>query len=516
MQLDLDNLSVISIIIPVDVIPIIRAYQKDMLNRGLSAAGKAENARKAVVMKLRNTRIILSVIVLFSLISIAGAQDGPSERLARAIDELISVFDSDGWISWKVPNVARDALIAIGPPAIPSLFSSMDHQNPRVQEWCGATLEGIAAKYGGDSEAKISVPENTMIEAMKSKTYGENARRLAITLAVRLNGADALQPISELLSDDVLKIDAVEALGMIGDSSAVSSLDRAYDETNDTRLREAILQALGNIGGASAIPILARATADDSPSIRRTAISILGIVGTVDEIPLLIKSAQDEVPEIGEAAMYALYAMAGRFVQGGEKERGIELYKTIFDSVDNLQIAQTVADKLGKLGVEVDLAGKFGFIDTWMVIGPFENKDGGGFDTVYPPEEEIELTKTYQSMGQEVKWREVKADGISVDLLKIFATTENVAAYAMTSITVPEEMDVQIKAGSDDTLTIWLNGEKIHANNVARGVTPDQDVVDARLRKGENTILLKICQGDGGWGYCLRIVDKEGNIVLGD
>jgi tetratricopeptide (TPR) repeat protein len=156
-----------------------------------------------------------------------------------------------------------------------------------------------------------------------------------------------------------------------------------------------------------------------------------------------------------------------------------------------------------------------GFIGTWIVIGPFENKDRKGFDTVYPPEKEIDLAKTYRSMGQEVRWQEITGNFI-VDLTRIFEPNINVAAYAMTSITVPEEMDVQIKAGSDDTLTIWLNGERVHANNASREVTPDEDVVHVRLEKGENTILLKICQGDGAWGYCLRIVDKDGNPALSD
>jgi len=464
-------------------------------------------------MNCKYTNIIFTIILIFSLTSIAYAQE---EHLAKAIDELINVFDSNGWTSWKIPNAAKDALVAIGPTTIPSLFKSLDHQNPRVRNWCGATLEGIVAKYSQNTKAKMDIPKDIMFKAMKEETYGENAHRLAITLAVRFNGVDAVQPISELLSDDNLKVDAVEALGMIGDGSAVPLIDKVY-ENGDLPFRESAIRALGNIGDDSAIPILTKAAKDSNASIRKIAIATLGAVGTSAEVPLLTNAMQDEHPEVRNAAEYSLYKMAGKLASGDEREKAIELYKMLFENTDNFQHAGNIADKLKSLGVEVDLKARFGFINTWMAIGPFENEDGKGFDTVYPPEKEIDLTKTYQSMGQEVKWQEITTDDVAgkIDLTKIFAPKENVVAYAMTSLALPEEMDVQIKAGSDDTLTIWLNGVNIHAKNVARGVNPDDDVVGAHLKKGKNTILLKICQGEGGWGYCLRIVDKNGKPVVG-
>src|SRR5262245_42474579 len=45
----------------------------------------------------------------------------------------------------------------------------------------------------------------------------------------------------------------------------------------------------------------------------------------------------------------------------------------------------------------------------WYVIGPFDNTDNQGFGTVYPPEKEIDLKKTYKGKdGQEVGWQEFK------------------------------------------------------------------------------------------------------------
>ena len=121
-------------------------------------------------MNRRNSNIIFTTILIFSLISIAYAQDKPSEHFSKAIDELINVFDSNGWESWKIPNAARDALIALGPPVIPSLFKSLDHQNPRVRNWCGVALEGIVAKYSQNTKVKIDIPKEVMLEEMKEET----------------------------------------------------------------------------------------------------------------------------------------------------------------------------------------------------------------------------------------------------------------------------------------------------------------------------------------------------------
>ena len=39
-----------------------------------------------------------------------------------------------------------------------------------------------------------------------------------------------------------------------------------------------------------------------------------------------------------------------------------------------------------------------------------------------------------------------------------------------------------VSLGSDDTLIVWLNGEKILAENVQRAVAPDQDRADAQAQ----------------------------------
>ena len=71
------------------------------------------------------------------------------------------------------------------------------------------------------------------------------------------------------------------------------------------------------------------------------------------------------------------------------------------------------------------------------------------------------------------------------------------------SVTLWEQaaMEMPISLGSDDTLTVWCNGEKLLSQNVLRPCTPDSDQLTLKLRPGKNKLLMKICQGDGEWAF---------------
>ena len=60
-----------------------------------------------------------------------------------------------------------------------------------------------------------------------------------------------------------------------------------------------------------------------------------------------------------------------------------------------------------------------------------------------------------------------------------------------------KDQTVEIRSGSDDTLTVFLNGETIWAHGLYRALKFDEDVIDANLRKGVNAALFKVCED---WG----------------
>jgi hypothetical protein len=140
----------------------------------------------------------------------------------------------------------------------------------------------------------------------------------------------------------------------------------------------------------------------------------------------------------------------------------------------------------------------------WKYIGPFANNGGKGFDAVYPPEKEIALAKKYPGKnGEEATWREAQFRDGEINNLALFKPENNVqaTAYVYREIDSKTAREIPVSLGSDDTLTVWLNGQKILAQNVARACAPDQDQVVLKLKPGKNRLLMKICQAEGEWAF---------------
>jgi hypothetical protein len=71
-------------------------------------------------------------------------------------------------------------------------------------------------------------------------------------------------------------------------------------------------------------------------------------------------------------------------------------------------------------------------------------------------------------------------------------------------IEVKEALALPVTLGSDDTLTVWLNGQRLVAQNVERSAAPDQDRATLKLKPGKNQLLVKVCNFSGEWAFYIR------------
>lgn len=164
-------------------------------------------------------------------------------------------------------------------------------------------------------------------------------------------------------------------------------------------------------------------------------------------------------------------------------------------------------------------------INNWWVIGPFDAKDPDeAFDTAYPPEAAIDLKATYPGKdGATIAWKEAKrpfsigvdlTDEYFVHLHDFFGKRHyNAAAYALSYLHAPRDLDVVLALGSDDGLIVWLNGVEVHRNKIGRPYSPRQDRVPARLKAGANVLLMKINQGGGDWGFGAHVETADGQPI---
>ena len=102
----------------------------------------------------------------------------------------------------------------------------------------------------------------------------------------------------------------------------------------------------------------------------------------------------------------------------------------------------------------------------WYYAGPFDNTGNKGFDTVYPPELGVDLATHYAGKGGEkVVWRKAQFRDGQVNDLRLFKPqgNENAAAYVYRELDFGGAAELPVSLGSDDSLTVWLNGTRVLA-----------------------------------------------------
>lgn len=140
----------------------------------------------------------------------------------------------------------------------------------------------------------------------------------------------------------------------------------------------------------------------------------------------------------------------------------------------------------------------------WHRIGPFISKNRReAFDKDFGPETEIDLTRAYaftnaDGKENELRWKtENYADGSP----HVFAETSIGPTYLFREIISPGAREISVSLGSDDGIKVWLNGDQILANDVARGVAADQESLTLKLKPGLNRLLLKVVNIGGACGF---------------
>ena len=95
--------------------------------------------------------------------------------------------------------------------------------------------------------------------------------------------------------------------------------------------------------------------------------------------------------------------------------------------------------------------------------------------------------------------------GFHMDFARRMMPNQDAVAYAVTYVYSEERADVVLKAGSEDGIKIWVNGQNIVDHHIHRRSAPDQEQADATLEAGWNEILVKVEQSVGEWDFYFRL-----------
>jgi hypothetical protein len=230
-------------------------------------------------------------------------------------------------------------------------------------------------------------------------------------------------------------------------------------------------------------------------------------------------------PEFGADAV-AVRTEQAAALEKDDRPAAIKLYREAFDAARDFKQSLSLARNLGALGEKVDPLPRLGVVREWSVLGPFDDPDEKGYAKPFPPEKGIDLKATYDGKSGKIAWKAFVSDAPDgrVDLGKAVGKEEGAVAYARAVLTSPKDQEIEVRAGGDDNLAVWVNGTKVIDHPTYRShLRIDWHRAKVKLKAGQNTILVKVCQcpapkekapgPPAKWEFHLRIVDTEGRGV---
>lgn len=412
----------------------------------------------------------------------------------NAVDQAVAIYEQL-YDKSQPENIRIAGLQGIaaarGPKALPMLFELLDNGDPHMQMIAGRCIEAIP---GDDVTRKLL--------AALSTAKPEAADLIIDVLGQR--GPEAREAVAKLAAeatDPALKNAAVLALARFGDPTAVDLLWNVAKTTDNPSHRSVALRGYVRLISKQAKPtekLQALASAmklADQTEDRKLIVSAMGGVPDPKALEQIMPLVEGDLhTEAFAAAVSVAKRIAGR----------------------DQELARETVEKLSKAAVsdaekaEVDklLDAMNSYCVSWMVSGPYKERGKEGLDLLdvaFPPEEP----------AGNAKWKALDVTDPDQPGRFDLGKGNNCCAYVRTTVISDSERKVQLAFGSDDAIKVWLNGEVIHTNKVNRPCTCDQDKVEATLKKGANTLLLKIAQGGGDWAFCAAIRGTDGKPLAG-
>lgn len=267
------------------------------------------------------------------------------------------------------------------------------------------------------------------------------------------------------------------------------------------------------------------ADVSNAPAARRLAYESLRRQDPAAEARLIPGLLLDPSPEFRRDAVALLVKEAA----AAEGPAAIALYRRAFSGAVHEDQVKQISEALRKAGETVDISRHFGFVSSWMIAGPFDNREEKGFAVAYAPEAEItadgpDLAREYDGMdAKKVRWQAIETsdDFGVVDIAKQIENYKGSAMYASAVWNSSAAQTLQVRLGTPNAWKLWVNGKLVfEREEYHRSSQMDQYAVPISLQAGRNTIALKICQNEQtqDWAqkyqYQLRICDTTGAGVL--
>ncbi len=174
-------------------------------------------------------------------------------------------------------------------------------------------------------------------------------------------------------------------------------------------------------------------------------------------------------------------------------------------------------------------SGSTDYIQEWLLCGPFPNEAKKPYPaTTHLPRFEEDFLQsiggerspqivqdgTVNLDGTTLTWKPYKSDDSKINLDKAVSEAYPVIAYAYCTIESDTQRGAVLALGSNDGGRAWLNGEQVWDRARAGALILDEHLVPIQLKKGTNTLLLKIEERGISWGFSARLLPLGNSDVL--
>jgi putative heme-binding domain-containing protein len=348
---------------------------------------------------------------------------------------------------------------------------------------------------------------------------GDAGLRAEVLKAIAASKPEAAATfVAKILRDSkanaALVPDAIRIAQRVGGPEMLQALAQAATSDAPPEVVVQALEALSRVKGATSVEVASKLVSDRTKAveIRRAAAASLAVSQSRDAIPPLLTAFQDEA--VRRDAIVALAAIPDAraldaYLEGLDSKDGT-VRQRCRDALKSIagQALPLIEARLDKAPFSTQVMGELQTVFTahqpvreWRVLWPWPSEAGDPF-----PPQALDAPapggiKTPD--GRELRWRNVRGRGPEgmVDL----GSDSRSEAYAFAEIKSDVERPVQFRVGSDDRMTLYLNGQKIHEDLADGGWAPDEATIPAKLKAGRNVLLAKVGNTGGGWMFSVAM-----------
>ena len=392
--------------------------------------------------------------------------------------------------------------------AVPDLLAALKSSDNKLQ---GAAKEQLADLPGENIT-------HLLVDSLNRTKAGERAALITIIGERGDSAASTATPaLIQIAKDAFSKGNAEEAqaaayaLTRIPGADTTAAIISAMDDAPPS-LQAAWIWVLGERADQMALPTVLKAANHSEIGVRIAALLALSRFSDPNAALVLLPALGHTDQRLRNAAAQAAAQVSVALEKSGEKQKAVDL--CIFAAratTDNAPLQQLAKRLLSLDAPETltDIAAQNGFVVRWSVTGPFPDRNKLITTDVFPVEKSIDLSTPIELNGKSFPWKAVEiTDPFGcLDLQTTVAAIDNGGCYLYAEVTSDKERDVLFKIGSDDDAFCWLNNQSVLKHEGGRHWAPDQDVIQVHLKKGVNTILLKVLNAGSEWAASLRITD---------